>query len=62
MAPRSGVSLTAFVVVDMDMALDTVVPESLDWRHTDEGPESVSFSRSSAPCQGSLTERNVLAQ
>ncbi|GAW07983.1 hypothetical protein LENED_010017 [Lentinula edodes] len=25
---------------DMDMALDCVVPESLDWLHTDEGPEN----------------------
>ncbi len=25
--------------VDMDMALDNIVPESLNWRHTDEGPE-----------------------
>lgn len=25
----------------MDMALDAIVPESLDWRHTDEGPECV---------------------
>lgn len=24
---------------DMDMALDNIVPESLNWRHTDEGPE-----------------------
>lgn len=24
---------------DMDMALDQIVPESLDWQHTDEGPE-----------------------
>ncbi|KAG6820117.1 hypothetical protein H0H93_005264 [Arthromyces matolae] len=24
---------------DMDMALDTIVPENLDWRHTDEGPD-----------------------
>lgn len=24
---------------DMDMALDNVVPESLNWKHTDEGPE-----------------------
>jgi hypothetical protein len=23
----------------MDMALDSVVPESLNWLHTDEGPE-----------------------
>jgi hypothetical protein len=27
--------------VDMDMALDNVVPETLDWRHIDEGPEYV---------------------
>ena len=26
---------------DMDMALDNIVPESLNWRHTDEGPEYV---------------------
>ncbi|GJE87630.1 YjbQ family protein [Phanerochaete sordida] len=33
---------------DMDMALDTVVPESLDWRHTDEGPDdSVSHTKAS---------------
>ena len=25
--------------LDMDMALDNIVPESLSWRHTDEGPE-----------------------
>jgi hypothetical protein len=24
---------------DMDMALDNIVPENLNWRHTDEGPE-----------------------
>ena len=24
---------------DMDMALDKVIPEDLDWLHTDEGPE-----------------------
>ncbi len=30
-------------VTDMDMALDHVVPESLNWLHTDEGPESVHF-------------------
>lgn len=24
---------------DMDMALDHVVPESLDWQHVDEGPD-----------------------
>lgn len=29
--------------LDMDMALDNIVPESLNWRHTDEGPESVSY-------------------
>ncbi|KAJ3848911.1 hypothetical protein EV368DRAFT_48348 [Lentinula lateritia] len=37
--------------LDMDMALDCVVPESLDWLHTDEGPEcifiSVSHTKSS---------------
>ena len=25
----------------MDMALDKIVPEDLDWLHTDEGPECV---------------------
>ncbi|KAF8898642.1 hypothetical protein BD779DRAFT_1431809 [Infundibulicybe gibba] len=30
--------------LDMDMALDAIVPETLQWRHTDEGPESV-YSR-----------------
>lgn len=24
---------------DMNMALDNIVPETLDWLHTDEGPE-----------------------
>lgn len=24
---------------DMDMALDKIVPEDLNWLHTDEGPE-----------------------
>lgn len=28
-------------LTDMDMALDTIVPESLPWEHTDEGPEYV---------------------
>ncbi|KAJ3514373.1 hypothetical protein NLJ89_g2412 [Agrocybe chaxingu] len=33
---------------DMDMALDTIVPESLNWRHTDEGPDdSVSHTKAS---------------
>ncbi|KAJ3788023.1 hypothetical protein GGU10DRAFT_263769 [Lentinula aff. detonsa] len=27
------------IIDDMDMALDRIVPESLDWLHTDEGPE-----------------------
>lgn len=27
------------LVIDMNMALDTIVPESLNWTHTDEGPE-----------------------
>jgi hypothetical protein len=31
------VTLTNFI--DMDMALDRIVPESLEWAHTDEGPE-----------------------
>jgi hypothetical protein len=31
------------VVLDMDMALDHIVPESLSWLHTDEGPECVLF-------------------
>ncbi len=30
-----------FIFVDMDMALDNIVPEHLNWRHTDEGPEYV---------------------
>lgn len=29
---------------DMSMALDKIVPESLNWLHTDEGPESVFFA------------------
>lgn len=33
------------ILADMDMALDNIVPESLNWRHTDEGPESVSRFR-----------------
>ncbi|KAF9044805.1 hypothetical protein BDZ89DRAFT_979911 [Hymenopellis radicata] len=33
---------------DMDMALDHVVPETLDWLHTDEGPDdSVSHTKAS---------------
>ncbi|KIP11423.1 hypothetical protein PHLGIDRAFT_27908 [Phlebiopsis gigantea 11061_1 CR5-6] len=33
---------------DMDMALDNIVPESLAWRHTDEGPDdSVSHTKAS---------------
>lgn len=31
--------LTVQNIADMDMALDNMVPESLDWIHTDEGPE-----------------------
>lgn len=30
--------------VDMDMALDKIVPEDLNWLHTDEGPEFVKSS------------------
>ncbi|KAF8844008.1 hypothetical protein BDN67DRAFT_922920 [Paxillus ammoniavirescens] len=34
--------------LDMDMALDTIVPESLKWMHTDEGPDdSVSHTKAS---------------
>ncbi|KAF8912754.1 hypothetical protein CPB84DRAFT_457714 [Gymnopilus junonius] len=33
---------------DMDMALDHIIPETLNWRHTDEGPDdSVSHTKSS---------------
>jgi len=33
---------------DMDMALDNIVPERLNWRHTDEGPDdSVSHTKAS---------------
>jgi len=33
---------------DMDMALDEIVPESLNWAHTDEGPDdSVSHTKTS---------------
>ncbi|KAK0208262.1 hypothetical protein DFS33DRAFT_1302475 [Desarmillaria ectypa] len=33
---------------DMDMALDHIVPESLNWLHTDEGPDdSVSHTKAS---------------
>ena len=33
---------------DMDMALDSIVPESLPWKHTDEGPDdSASHTKSS---------------
>ncbi|CCA67448.1 hypothetical protein PIIN_01279 [Serendipita indica DSM 11827] len=33
---------------DMDMALDTIVPESLEWTHVDEGPDdSVSHTKAS---------------
>ncbi|QRV72634.1 hypothetical protein RhiJN_00648 [Ceratobasidium sp. AG-Ba] len=28
---------------DMTMALDQIVPESMPWLHTDEGPEYVTF-------------------
>ncbi|KAK7694815.1 hypothetical protein QCA50_002003 [Cerrena zonata] len=36
------------VRTDMDMALDNIVPESLDWLHTDEGPDdSVSHTKTS---------------
>jgi hypothetical protein len=28
-----------FSAPDMDMAMDKVVPETLNWKHLDEGPE-----------------------
>lgn len=37
---------------DMNMALDTIVPESLDWKHTDEGPDD-SVSHTKATLVGS---------
>ncbi|KAF8642319.1 hypothetical protein AX16_009589 [Volvariella volvacea WC 439] len=37
---------------DMDMALDNIVPESLAWRHTDEGPDD-SVSHTKATLVGS---------
>jgi secondary thiamine-phosphate synthase enzyme len=37
---------------DMDMALDRIVPESLPWRHTDEGPDD-SASHTKATLVGS---------
>ncbi|PPQ70773.1 hypothetical protein CVT24_001060 [Panaeolus cyanescens] len=37
---------------DMDMALDTIVPESLKWLHTDEGPDD-SVSHTKATLVGS---------
>lgn len=33
--------LQTLFTLDMDMALDTIVPETLEWRHTDEGRECV---------------------
>ncbi|KAF8328139.1 uncharacterized protein EI90DRAFT_2974581 [Cantharellus anzutake] len=36
------------VRIDMDMALDNIVPETLNWRHVDEGPDdSVSHTKAS---------------
>ncbi|KAH6917293.1 hypothetical protein BKA70DRAFT_1251814 [Coprinopsis sp. MPI-PUGE-AT-0042] len=36
------------VRTDMDMALDNIVPETLKWKHTDEGPDdSVSHTKAS---------------
>jgi secondary thiamine-phosphate synthase enzyme len=37
---------------DMDMALDTIVPETLEWRHTDEGQDD-SVSHTKATLVGS---------
>ncbi|KAM6498198.1 Uncharacterized protein family UPF0047 [Amanita muscaria] len=35
------------VRLHMDMALDKIVPEDLEWKHTDEGPESASHTKAS---------------
>ncbi|KAL1697303.1 hypothetical protein GGG16DRAFT_83762 [Schizophyllum commune] len=40
-----GLTLNENYDPDMDMALDHVVPESLNWEHTDEGPD-VSHTKS----------------
>lgn len=37
---------------DMDMALDKIVPEDLEWKHTDEGPDD-SASHTKASLVGS---------
>jgi thiamine phosphate synthase YjbQ (UPF0047 family) len=37
----SYVLLDSMSLIDMDMALDKIVPEDLAWLHTDEGPEYV---------------------
>ncbi|KAF8922452.1 hypothetical protein CPB85DRAFT_1209631 [Mucidula mucida] len=37
---------------DMDMALDHVVPETLDWLHTDEGPDISRVSHTKASLIG----------
>ncbi|KIJ21660.1 hypothetical protein PAXINDRAFT_63764 [Paxillus involutus ATCC 200175] len=44
--PELTIDLHKDVRRDMDMALDTIVPESLKWMHTDEGPE-VSHTKAS---------------
>jgi len=35
----SNKRLSVFALADMSMALDNIVPESFDWKHTDEGSE-----------------------
>jgi secondary thiamine-phosphate synthase enzyme len=42
------------VRTDMTMALDTIVPESLAWEHTDEGPDD-SVSHTKAALIGTTT-------
>lgn len=39
----------------MDMAFDKLVPESLPWRHTDEGPDDSASHTKTALCGTSIT-------
>lgn len=40
---------------DMDMALNHIVPDTLPWRHTDEGPDDSSSHTKSALIGASIT-------
>ena len=39
LSPRIYAKSLTSDCADMDMALDNIVPETLDWLHTDGGPE-----------------------